>query len=72
MMKKPAHRQTGRSLKQIINAEEGAFFVCPSANTKYYEGLATYAGRNDITFVCLSSVKRDAYRGNCRILVLRP
>jgi hypothetical protein len=62
-MKKPAHRQTGRSLKQIINAEEGAFFVCPSVNTKYYERLAAYAGRNDITFVGPPFLKMESLRG---------
>lgn len=46
-----SRRQTGRSLKQIIHAEEGAIFVCPDSNTHYYESLASYAGRNDIKFV---------------------
>lgn len=61
--KKQTRRQTGRSLRQIINAKEGAFFVCPNSNTRYYERLAVYACRNDITFVSPSFLRMENLRG---------
>lgn len=60
---KQTRRQSGRSLKQITNAEERALFVCPNSNTRYYERLAVYAYRNDITFVSPSFLRRENLNG---------
>lgn len=62
-MDQTKRRQTDKSLKQIINAKEGAFFVCPGSRTKYYERLGDYAGRNDVTFVSPDFLRIENLRG---------